>query len=73
MVLVETLGWTLGLLLVGMATESIADLSRTIVYLSFFTILAGVALLMVPETHGRELESINEEGDFAAAVDPKEA
>lgn len=65
MMLVQTLGWTLGLLLVGLGTESVEDLSRTIAALSLVMIVAGFALLAVPETHGRELETISEESEAA--------
>ena len=59
LMLVQTLGWTVGLLLVGLATESLDDLSRSISFLSLVMIVAGLALLTVPETHRRELETIS--------------
>ena len=65
MMLVQTLGWTLGLLLVGLSTDSVNDLSRAIGSLSLVMILASCALFLVPETHGRELENISEESEAA--------
>jgi MFS family permease len=61
MMLVQTLGWTLGLLLVGLGSDSAADLGWTIACLSLAVAVGGIALLAVPETHGRDLESINDE------------
>lgn len=62
LMLVQTLGWTVGLLIVGVATESMDDLSRTITSLSLVIVIAGLTLLTVPETHQQELESISDEG-----------
>ncbi len=57
---VQTLGWTTGLLVVGFATESIDGLGPAITLTSCVLVIASLALLAVPETRGRELETIND-------------
>lgn len=58
LVLVETLGWSLGLLLVGIAADSPEDLPRLVALFSLASLPAAGFLLLVPETHRRELEEI---------------
>jgi MFS family permease len=59
--LVQTLGWTSGLVIVGLSTSSIGDLGPTVSFISLALIGASVALFLVPETRGRDLESLSEE------------
>jgi len=58
LVLVETLGWSLGLLLVGILADSGADLPRLVALLALTSLPAAFFLLLVPETNRRELEEI---------------
>lgn len=58
LIVVQTLGWTLGLAVVGLRTEQIADLALTAALLSLATVGAAACLLVLPETRGRELEEI---------------
>jgi len=60
MMLVQTLGWTSGLFLIGFLTDSIEDLGPSIALVSCVLVLGALALLAVPETGGRELESISD-------------
>jgi putative MFS transporter len=62
LVLVETLGWSAGLLACGLFARSAGDLPRVIIALGAASFLAAVCLLAVPETRGRELEEIAEVG-----------
>ena len=61
MILVQTFGWTAGLVLVGFGTESIADLSRVVPLVAVGMLVGAIALLTIPETGGRELETISAE------------
>jgi MFS family permease len=63
LMLVQTLGWTLGLLVVGLSSDSLQDLARSITWISLALALAGLCLLAAPETRQRELEAISGEGD----------
>ena len=61
--LLQTLGWAVGLGLVGLGTENVHDLARHTSALACVTIGAAALLLTLPETHRRELESLSlEEG-----------
>ena len=61
LVLVQTFGFSLGLLLVGILSDSAEDLPRVIVLLSFASLAAAVVfVLLVPETTRRELEELTE-------------
>jgi MFS family permease len=59
--LVQTLGWTTGLVVIGLGTGSIEELGQTVAFISLALVVAGAALFLVPETRGRELESLSEE------------
>lgn len=59
LMLVQTLGWTLGLLGVGLATESLTDLARAVSWMALASLVAALCLLWVPETRQRELEEIS--------------
>jgi MFS family permease len=61
LVLVQTLGWTTGLVLVGVATDGISDLGPAVFAVSLTTILAAACLLVLPETRRLELEVISGE------------
>ena len=63
MMLVQTFGWTAGLVLVGFGTESIEDLSAVVPLVALGMLAGAVALLTIPETGGRELEAISAEPD----------
>jgi len=56
LVLVQTLGWTTGLLLVGFGTEALEDLGPAVFAVSLATVLAALCLLVLPETGRLELE-----------------
>ena len=58
LILVQSLGWALGLLLVGLGPDGWAELAWTITAISLACALAGLCLLFVPETNRRELEGI---------------
>ena len=57
--LVQTLGFALGLALVGLGTREAADLGRAVPLVSLASAAAGLSLLLLPETGCRELESIS--------------
>jgi MFS family permease len=61
LVLVETVGWSLGLAAIGLFARSDAALPGAIVALGLASLAAAACLLFVPETHRRELEEIAEE------------
>jgi putative MFS transporter len=56
--LVQTLGWTAGLVLVGVLTQALGDLPRAVTLASFVCVVAGLCLLALPDSHRRELEAI---------------
>lgn len=58
LILVQTAGWSIGLLLVGVLSDSADDLPLVIAGLSLATIGAAAVFLALPETHRRELEEI---------------
>lgn len=58
---VQTLGWALGLWLVGIATAGVGDISRIVPWLSLAVLLGALSLLLLPETTRRELEAISGE------------
>ena len=66
LVLVQTVGFTTGLFLVGYGTESLEDLGETVTWVSLATLVAGVALLWLPETRRVELEEISESPSSAS-------
>jgi putative MFS transporter len=59
--LIQTVGWAGGLLLVGLGTNEPGDIARVTSLLSLAVLAAGLALLLLPETGGRELEMISGE------------
>ncbi len=59
LVLMETLGAALGLFILGVLQQQEGDLSKLIPVISVSTVVAGVLLLMLPETRQRELESLS--------------
>ena len=59
--LVTTLGWALGLTLVGAGTQNVDDLARRTAAMSALVLVAGLVLLTLPETHRRELEALSHE------------
>jgi MFS family permease len=60
LMLVQTLGWTVGLLGVGLATESLQDLAHAVSWVALASMAAAACILWVPETRRRELEAISE-------------
>jgi AAHS family 4-hydroxybenzoate transporter-like MFS transporter len=60
--MVQTLGWATGLSIVGAGTHAPGDLARMTSLLSVTVLAAGLVLLALPETHGRELEALSAEG-----------
>jgi MFS family permease len=60
--LLQTLGWAAGLWLVGLGSETVHDLAVRTSQLSCVTVLAAGLLLLLPETHQKELESLSLEG-----------
>ncbi len=58
LIMVQTLGWSIGLFAVSFFSRSADDLPRVIVALSGASFLAALCLVFVPETHRRELEEI---------------
>jgi MFS family permease len=65
LLLVQTLGWTAGLVGVGFMSSSIDELASTLAFATLILLAAGLALLAVPETRGRELEAISDAPDAA--------
>jgi putative MFS transporter len=59
LLLVEAIGWALGLGLVGVGTRAPGDLARVTSGLSVLVLVGGLALLALPETRRRELEAIS--------------
>jgi len=59
--LVQTLGWSGGLVIVGFAVDSVDELGPILVFLSLCLVLAAAALRLLPETHQRELETLGED------------
>ena len=59
LILVQTLGWSSGLFLVGFWTSDLGELALAVSLTSLAAWLAGGALLLLPETGARELESIS--------------
>jgi putative MFS transporter len=62
LILVQTLGFALGLALVGLGTHEAADLGVAVPVVSLASALAGLCLLLLPETGRRELEAISAPG-----------
>jgi MFS family permease len=60
--LLQTLGWAAGLWLVGVGSDSLQDLAIRTSQLACVTVVAAALLLLLPETHQRELESLSLEG-----------
>ena len=60
LMLVQTLGWTVGLLGVGLATESLSDLAHAVSWVALASVAAAACILWAPETRHRELEAISE-------------
>ena len=58
LILVQTVGWSGGLFIVGFGADSFEDLPRVISWVAIGSALAAFCLLLVPETSRRELESI---------------
>jgi putative MFS transporter len=56
---VQTLGWTAGLSLLGIAGENTGEIARFTAQLSLAVLLGGLAILLLPETSRRELEEIS--------------
>jgi len=59
--LLQTLGWSGGLMIVGFTVDSIDDLGWTLTLLSLCIAAGAFALRFLPETRQRELEAISEE------------
>jgi putative MFS transporter len=57
--LLQVLGWALGLWLVGLGSETIADLAVRTSWLACATVGAALLLLTLPETRQKELESLS--------------
>ncbi len=66
--LVQTIGWALGLALVGMGTETAADIARMTSLVSLSVLAAAFALFLLPETFRQELEAISHDDDPAPAL-----
>ena len=56
---VQTLGWTVGLSLLGIAGHDADEIARFTAQLSVAVLLGGLAILLLPETSQRELEEIS--------------
>jgi len=54
-----TLGWTVGLSLLGIAGHDAGEIARFTAQLSVAVLLGGLAILLLPETSQRELEEIS--------------
>ena len=58
--ILETLGASLGLFVLWLASDKQGDLARIVPYLSGMVLLGAATLLLFPETRQRELEAISE-------------
>jgi putative MFS transporter len=58
---VQTLGWASGLFLVGWGTEQTGSLPLAVAAVAGSLVLGALALLVLPETSGHELESLHRE------------
>ncbi len=56
---IQTIGWTVGLMLLGVAGQNAAEIARFTALMSFAVLLGGLAILLLPETSRRELEEIS--------------
>jgi MFS family permease len=61
LIAVQTLGWTIGLFLVGFVTDSMEDLARIVTILALASVGAALCISLLPETGRRELEAITDE------------
>jgi MFS-type transporter involved in bile tolerance (Atg22 family) len=59
--LLQTFGYIAGLTLVGTAVQTAADLPRSIGLASLSVLVAAVSLLLLPESRGKELETLSAE------------
>lgn len=62
LMLVQALGWSMGLFVVGFGTADIGDLVGVITALALAVGAGGLCLLLLPETRRRELEEISAPG-----------
>jgi MFS family permease len=60
LLLVQTFGWTAGLVVVGALSSSADELAGTLAFATLILVGGGLAMLAVPETRGLELETISE-------------
>ena len=56
---VQTLGWALGLWLLGMGSDNAEQIASATAWISLTVAVGGLVLLRLPETRGRELEDIS--------------
>jgi MFS family permease len=63
---VETLGWSVGLALVGLGTRAGSTIAIMATALSVPALVGGLILLLLPETRQRELEAISHEDALSA-------
>ncbi len=59
LMLVQAVGWAIGLFFVGLSGVDVHTLGPVVVGLSVGVAIGGVCLLLLPETRRRELEDIN--------------
>ncbi len=59
LIAVQSLGFAGGLLLFAFGTDSVGDLGRVVSWVSLSSVAAGACLLLLPETHREELETIS--------------
>jgi predicted MFS family arabinose efflux permease len=59
--LLQVLGWAFGLWIGGLGSETLEDLAVRTSQLACTTVLAGGLLLLLPETHRKELETLSVE------------
>ena len=60
---VQTMGWALGLALVGAGTYEAADIATMTTRISLFMLASAVMLMFLPETFQQELEAISADED----------
>ncbi len=59
---VQTLGWSSGLFMVGGMTSAGTGLPQAVALVACLLVLGALALLLLPETSGHELEALHDEG-----------
>ena len=66
--LIQSLGWAVGLALVGAGTHAPGDIARMTSLTALVVLVAAVAVLLLPETHLQELEALSHDDEDITAT-----